>query len=182
MTKIKFLLAAVLSLLPAVAMAAGVIETALDQAQVAIVGTVAAGVVGVGIGFVAARIDARAKQAMSKSPEDRTLVDRLVIEADRRLDEIDRAHLETIISNVLLANMDKLAANAGLPPKSAADLFVSDFFDALNARNPGLAARLPINAHHVKDLIAAGIGRMTAPDLLADALRKAGVPNVQDHV
>lgn len=182
MTKIKSLmaLALVLALMPIAALAAGTIEAAIGQAQVTIVSTIAAAIVAVAFGLVVARIDARSKQALAKTPADRTLVDKLVIEADRRLDEIDRGHLEKIIANVLLSNMDKVASTIGLPPKQAADLFVDDFFVALDARNPGLAARLPIGAGDVKELIAAGIGRVTAPDLLAEALRK--VPGVGQHV
>ena len=184
MTKIKafFAVALMFALMPFAALAAGTIEMALGQAQMAVAGTLAAAIVGVAFGLVAARIDSRAKLALAKSPEDRNLTDKLAIEADRRLDEIDRSHLETVIRNVLLANMDKLAANVGLPPKQAADLFVDDFFAALETRNPGLAARLPIRSSDVKDLIAAGIGHITAPDLLAEALRKAGVSGVRAHV
>ena len=181
MTKMKalFSLALMMVLMPFAALAAGTIEMALANAQGAIAGTIAAGIVGVAFGLVAARIDARSKLALAKTPAERTLTDKLAIEADRRLDAIDRDHLEKIIANVLTANMDKLAANVGLPPKAAADLFVDDFFAALDARNPGLAKRLPIKTQDVKDLIAAGIGRITAPDLLAEALTKAGVPGVR---
>lgn len=184
MTKTYAALTALIALMltATAAAAAGLIETALSQAQVAVVGTIAAVIVGGLFGFFAGRVDARAKAALAKDPADRTLTDKLAIEADRRLDALDRAQLETIISNVLLSNVDKVASTIGLPPKAAADIFVDDFFAALRERNPGLAARLPIGAESVKDLIAAGIGKITAKDILAEALVKAGVPGVVARV
>lgn len=176
------MLGAVASMLPAVAMAAGVIETAMTQGQAAITATLATVIVATAFGFLAGRIDTRAKVALAKSPAERTLTDKLAIEADRRLDEIDRGHLTTVVDNVLSSRIDKVAATIGLPPLAAADDFVDDFFADLRSRNPGLADRLPLGPEDVKKLIAAGIGRMTGPDVLAAALRKAGVPGVVAQV
>ena len=172
------LAAAALAMLPSVALAAGAIETALAQGQAAITGLLAAAIVGTAFGFITSRVDARAREGKAKAPEDRNLIDKMAIEADRRLDEIDRGHLQVIVDNVLTARLDKVAATIGIPPIVAADDFVDDFFTALRTRNPGLATRLPIDENAVKDLIAAGIGRITAPDVLAEALRK--IPGVGD--
>lgn len=178
MTKKMFILFGLAAtLFPVAALSAGVLEQALSDAQSAITLILATALVGGLFGFIAGRVDARAKAALAKAPEDRNLTDKLAIEADRRLDEIDRRHLTTVVDNVLSARIDRVAASLGLPPRAAADDFVDDFYAALQQRNPGLAGRLPIDADGVKDLIAAGIGRLTAPDALAEALRK--IPRIE---
>lgn len=156
------ILAVVVGMLPAAALAAGVVETALTQAQAALVSVVAAVLVGVMFGWLAGRVDARAKVALAKIEADRTFVDRAAIELDRRLDEIDRKHLETVIDNVLNANLDRVLAGMGVPPKAAADGFVDDLYTALRDRNAALADRVEVylDRDKAKDLIAAGIGRI----------------------
>lgn len=158
----------------AVAAHAGPIGDALSDAQRSVINLVVGGAALAAFVWVAAKIDARAKVAAAKSPLEQSLMDKAAIEADRRLDAIDRDHLKVVIENVLMANADRLAATLNLPPKAAADDFVDDFLAALRDRNPKLAARLPLDERKIKDLIAAGIGRATAPDRLAAALEKMG--------
>lgn len=166
--------AIVVTILPVAALAAGVIEGALKDAQSAAILFVAVTLVGSVLGWLVGRVGQRADLAIVKAPEDRTLTDRLIIEVDRRLDEIDRNHLETVVNNVLTANLDRVMRTIGVPPLSAADTFVDDLFDALAKRNPRLYERTAeyLDRDKAKDLIAAGIGRITSKDALADALSK----------
>lgn len=73
----------------------------------------------------------------------------------------------------------RLAATLHLPAVEAADGFVDDFFAAMKKRNPDRAARLPLNEGDVKNMIAAGVGRVASPVRVAAALdRLSGLARV----
>lgn len=160
--------------LTAVPATAGVLDTALvDVAAPWIVAGIVALASGA-LGWAAATSERFAAPARAKSPAKRTLVDKAVIEADRRIDQINVNIIETFAARWVHAYLGKLVNTPTFDPMRQAEVLVDDALDGFRRRNPQIAAATGIDRLSMQEILAAVIGR----DQLAEALRKANVPAI----
>lgn len=169
--------AAVASALPVTALAAGVLETTVSQSAQAVAAAVVGIVLTAGLTWAAATSERFAGPARAKSPQDRTLLDKAIIEADKRIDAINRQHLQEFISNFVASRIDQVLGSQTLEPMRQADAMLVEALDAFKRRNPELAREITLDPTSFRELIASGIGRAQR-DALAAALSQAGVQGV----
>ena len=151
----------------------------LDQLTLYIATAVASLVVGGLIAYAAATSERLAAPRRAKAPEDRTLTDKLIIEADRRIDMINIEQFEGFFASFVAAHLDTIIKSAPVigPMATAAD-YVDDALEALHRRNPDLARALNPTKITVHEKLAGAIGKATK-DQLAAALQHAGAPVVK---
>lgn len=140
---------------------------------------IAAFVIGGGFAWLVATSERFAAPRRSKPVEDRTLTDKLIIEADRRIDMINIQQLETFLASFVSAHLDKIIKRAPVvgPLVTAAD-YVDDALESFRRRNPDLAAQTQMTAKTMQEKLAGAIGQATK-DRLTEALKDAGVPAVK---
>lgn len=160
--------------IPVTAFAAGFIETTLAEGTQQLVMMAVGMLLAATFTWAAATSERFAAPARAKSPQDRTLADRAIIEADKRIDALNIAQLETFISRFVLSRIDKVLAGPLLDPMRQADELLVEGIDAFKRRNPELAAQMKIDPTSMRELIAAGIGQVRK-DALGQALADAGV-------
>lgn len=96
----------------------------------------------------------------AKSPEDRTLTDKLIIEADRRADMLNIDKYEVFLENYVAAYLLDIMKRAPVvgPLVVAAD-YVDDMMESLKRRNPDLAASLNQSVQTATERLAGAIGK-----------------------
>lgn len=171
---LKTVLAVLVVGAPATAFAAGFIETTLAQGTQQIVVMAVGMLLTAAFTWIAATSERFAAPARAKSPQDRTLIDKAIIEADKKIDALNIAKLETFISRFVLSRVDRVLASQALDPMRQADEFLVEALDAWKRRNPDTALEMKIDPTSMRELIAAGIGR-TRVDALSKALAGAGM-------
>lgn len=134
-------------------------------------GALAAGVVGGSFARLSATSERYAAPARAKSPEDRTLTDKLIIEADARIDAFDVQRIEGFATDFIAAHLDDVLRQVPvLGPLATAAGMVDTALDAYRRRNPTVAARQAPSVATMTEKLAGAIGKK---DVLADALREA---------
>lgn len=145
----------------------------IDQAVLWIAGTVAALIVGAIYGRLAATSEALAAPRRAKPEADRTVIDKALIEADKRIDALNIAQFEVFLSDFIAANLHAVIKTAPvIGPMATAAGYVDNALEAFRRRNPDLANVLNPSRQTMQEKLAGSIGKATR-DVLADALREA---------
>lgn len=151
----------------------------IDQVVVWIGAAVAGLIVGAIYGRIAATSEALAAPRRAKPIEDQTLIDKAIIEADKRIDALNIAQFETFLSDFIAANLKTVIHTAPVigPMATAAD-YVDNAIEAFQRRNPDLAATLNPSRQTMQEKLAGAIGKVIISgqpqqDVLAEALRTA---------
>ena len=136
----------------------------IDQLTLYIATALSGLIVGGAFTYIAATSERFAAPRRAKAPEDRTLTDKLIIEADRRIDLINIQQLETFLTSFVAAHLDTIIKNAPVigPMATAAD-YVDDALEAFRRRNPDLAAATGITARTMQEKLAGAIGQAAKP-------------------
>ena len=151
----------------------------IDQLTLYIATAISGLIVGGAFTYIAATSERFAAPRRAKAPEDRTLTDKLIIEADRRIDLINIQQLETFLTSFVAAHLDTIIKTAPVigPMATAAD-YVDNALEAFRRRNPDLAAKTGMSAKTMQEKLAGAIGQATKPALVQDdAWRAPKVPS-----
>lgn len=134
--------------------------TMIDQLTLYIATAVASLIVGGLFAYMAATSERFAAPRRAKPENERTLTDKLIIEADRRIDLINIQQLETFLTSFVAAHLDTIIKNAPVigPMATAAD-YVDDALEAFRRRNPQLAAATGLSARTMQEKLAGAIGQ-----------------------
>lgn len=132
-------------------------------------------VIGGFFGWLAATSEEFAGPRRAKSEASRSLMDKAIIEADKRIDALNIAQLEGFFADFVAAHLDDIIRAAPVigPMATAAD-YLGRATEAFRRRNPGLAAERDPDPQTMQEKLAGAIGR-AAKDKLTEALRDAGV-------
>lgn len=146
----------------------------METITLAIAGVLAAAIIGALI-LVQQRVavvsEKLAAPARAKTPEERTLTDKLAIEADKRIDALNIQQFEGFLTDFIDAHLDDVLRQVPvLGPLSTAAGMVENALDAFQRRNPDLAAQLKPSVTTMTEKLAGAIGRK---DVLAEALKQA---------
>ena len=148
----------------------------IDQLTLWIAGAVAVAVIAALVAIhrrVAAITEAHAAPRRAKPEEDQTLIDKAIIEADKRVDALNIQQFEGFLTDFVKANLDTILRKAPVigPMATAAD-YLDPVFEAFRRRNPDLAQALNPSRETMQERLAGAIGGQTK-DVLAEALRDA---------
>lgn len=148
----------------------------IDSLVIYIATGAAALIVGAIYGRLAATSEALAAPRRAKPEADRTVIDKALIEADKRIDALNIAVLEGFLRDFIAANLDTVIKTAPVigPMATAAD-YVDNALEAFRRRNPELARELNPSRQTMQERLAGSIGNATK-DVLTSALRDAGAP------
>lgn len=104
--------------------------------------------------------EAHAAPRRAKPEEDRTLIDKMIIEADRRADLLNIEQYNTFLESYVAAYLVDILKKAPVvgPMVVAAD-YVDDMLDKLADGNPELAKRLDQSYETAKRKLAGAIGQ-----------------------
>lgn len=118
-----------------------------------------------------------------KPLDERTLTDKLIIEADRRADLLNIQKYDEFLTNYVAAYITDILKRAPVvgPMIVAAD-YVDDMLESLSRRNPKLAAELDQDLETAKEKLAGAIGKAIQKDPLAKALAESGVEGVVPQI
>lgn len=177
---------------PLASFAQGIGQTIVAGATAELIQVVAGIISAALLGAVVALVAKRSAPALAKTPEERTMWDRLAIEAQKRVEALERDQLQQFIANFLTQTVDRWAPMVpGLSAAAAADELLTDAYESITRRNPDLAAKLGVDRQAIqktlRDFLETGIKRATDPlaraiappgDPLAAALAQAGVQGV----
>jgi hypothetical protein len=141
------------------AAAQGVVESAFGIARAEIITMVVALIIGGALGYVVRTVDGRAKIAEAKAEQDRTLLDKAAIEADRRLDALNIAQLEVFVTRFVAARYDKILGSPSIQPLREADQMATAALEQWQHRNPELAQMMHLDRESMTEILAAAIGR-----------------------
>ena len=168
--RVAFMAAAIaLAMAPGAALAQGLVSNTISEAASAVALIVIPMVLASVLTWAAATSERYAGPARAKSPAERTLAEKAIIEADKRIDALNIGQLETFITRFVLSRIDKVLTGPLLDPMRQADELLVEGIDAFRRRNPELAAQMKIDPTSMRELIAAGIGQIRK-DAMAAAL------------
>ena len=143
----------------------------IDNLVIYIATVAAALVIGAIYVRLAATSEALAAPRRAKLEEDRTIIDKAIIEADKRIDALNIAQFEGFLADFIAANLTTIIKTAPVigPMATAAD-YVDSAIEAFQRRNPDLSRTLNPSRQTMQEKLAGAIGKK---DVLADALRTA---------
>lgn len=137
----------------------GFIEQTINLSIAGFAAFVATVIVSTGLGWFASQSKKAAAPALQKSPEDRTLVEIAIIEANKRIQALDRQQLYDFIANEVASHSKKIVNSPTFDPIRAADEVVTDSIERFRSRNPELAEKIDLTPQDFADLLAAGFGK-----------------------
>lgn len=152
----------------------------VDQITLWIAAAIAGAIIGLLIVVhrrVAAFSELHAAPRRAKPEDDQTLIDRAIIEADKRIDALNIAQFEGFLRDFVAAHLDTIIRTAPvIGPMATAAEYLDQVFEAFGRRNPDLAAAQNPSRETMQEKLAGAIGKtiLAEKDVLAEALRKAG--------
>lgn len=175
MTRTTTLIAAGLAVLPIAALAATTVETFVASAIAPWIVAGIMGVAGAAVGLLASTSERFAAPARAKSPEERTLLEKAAIEADRKIDEINIGIIEIFATRWVNAHINQVLGSPVFDPMRQAEQMVDGALEGFRQRNPEIAAATGIGKLSMQGILAGAIGAARR-DELAAILGSAGAP------
>lgn len=156
----------------------------MDNATLWVAGIIAAGIIALGGYFIRGLQGFTEKHAApiradKPNEADRTLTEKLIVEADRRADLLNIEKYDIFLQNFVamhLLDIMKTAPVVG-PIATAAD-YVDRMLESLRRRNPDLAASMNQSRTTAQEKLAGEIGKVVKDKLTVDLL-VAGAPAVE---
>ena len=139
----------------------------IDQITLYIAAAVAAAIVAALILIhrrIASISELAAAPRRAKPEEDQTVIDRLIIEADKRIDALNIQQFEGFLTDFVAANIDQIIRTAPvIGPMAAAAEWLDPVFEAYQRRNPDLAKVQKPSRQTMQEKLAGAIGKTLQP-------------------
>lgn len=138
---------------------AGILADVWAETRGGVVSALAALVAGIIIGAATRLADRIARSAREKAESERTLIDRGIIETERRIAALNREQLAAFLENFVLERFDVDGYQTLYDRLDIADDLLTSALEAFERRNPELARALRVDPKSMRELLTAEIQR-----------------------
>lgn len=142
-----------------------------------LIGSVVTLVIGAGFGYVSSKVTGAGDVIRKKSPEDRVLTDKLILEAEKRIEAMNVDRLSTFITSFILSRLPDMATKVtqGITPSDPMDIVkphVSAAMSAWERRNKDTATQVKIGTQSMQEKLAGELVNQAGDLFLNKILKK----------